>query len=192
MRVQFDLRPATMLERERKKTTFNATRLVAFILMIVFVVSNSFYLWVAFQNMMRLNDAIEEKEYLVNDLESGKNALEAEVGRLRRQEADYAATLKIMQDDLPTLEVLEALEKGLQTGMGLNTLRFNTTPQGATAMVDATAATDEQTVQFSSSLTGSGVFSAVTMPSSKLDDRTKRVSFTMSLTLLPIGQIKKQ
>ena len=180
MRVQFDLRPVTMLERERKKTTFNATRLVAFILMIIFAVSNGFYMWMAFQNMMRLNDAIEEK-----------NALEAEVGRLRRQEAEYAATLKIMQDDLPTLEVLNALERGLEPGMGLNTLRLSPTPQGTVATLDATAASDEQTVQFSTSLTSSGVFSAVSMPNSRLDDRTQRVSFTMSLTLLPIGQIKR-
>ena len=191
MRVQFDLRPVTMLERERKKTTFNATRLVAFILMIIFAVSNGFYMWMAFQNMMRLNDAIEEKEYDVGNLEGEKNALEAEVGRLRRQEAEYAATLKIMQDDLPTLEVLNALERGLEPGMGLNTLRLSPTPQGTVATLDATAASDEQTVQFSTSLTSSGVFSAVSMPNSRLDDRTQRVSFTMSLTLLPIGQIKR-
>ena len=75
--------------------------------------------------------------------------------------------------------------------MGLNTLRLSPTPQGTVATLDATAASDEQTVQFSTSLTSSGVFSAVSMPNSRLDDRTQRVSFTMSLTLLPIGQIKR-
>jgi hypothetical protein len=69
-------------------------------------------------------------------------------------------------------------------------LRFGTSAAtGTPVTVDATAATEEQIIKLYDGLMGSGVFSTGSMSTSKRDDRTGRVSFTLNLTALPIGQI---
>ena len=40
MKVQFDLRPSGMLERERKQRSFNPTRTVAILLMLAFFLTS--------------------------------------------------------------------------------------------------------------------------------------------------------
>jgi hypothetical protein len=143
--------------------------------------------------MFSLRESVENKSYDVGNMERQKMDLEAEIGRLKAQEAVYASTLKIMQDDLPTLEVLSAFEDHMQEKMGLNTLQFgNSSAEGTPVTVDATAATEEQIIDLYDGLMKSGVFAPASkgMTSSKRDDRTGRVSFTLSLVALPIGQIK--
>ncbi|MDR2179896.1 MAG: hypothetical protein LBP21_06285 [Synergistaceae bacterium] len=191
MRVQFDLRPATLLEKERKRTSFNLMRTLAIILLLLFFPSTMGYIgWMAW-NILSMRGDVEDKRNEVENMEGEKTALEGEIRRLQAQEAMYASTLKIMQDDLPTLEVLNAFEKHMVRRMGLNTLRFgNTTPTGTTVTVDATAATEEQIINLYAGLMSSGVFASGSMSNSKRDDKTGRVSFTLNLTALPIGQIK--
>jgi hypothetical protein len=141
--------------------------------------------------MLSMQADIEDKRNEVESMEGEKMALDAEIQRLRAQEAVYANTLKIMQDDLPTLEVLNAFEEHMDYGMGLNSLRFGNPVAGGTPVaVDATAATEEQIIRLYDGLMSSGVFSAGAMSNSRRDDRTGRVSFTLNLTALPIGQIK--
>ena len=192
MRVQFDLRTATLLEKERKKTSFNLIRTLAILLLFLFFVSSGAYIGLMAWNMVSLIDSVDNKRDEVESMEGQKMALEAEIVRLKGQEAVYASTLKIMQDDLPTIEALNALENNVDYGMRLESVKFAVgQPSGASSLltVEASAATEDQIVQFSDGLTESGVFSQVRMPSSKLDEKTGRVSFTLTLSLLPIGQI---
>ena len=107
---------------------------------------------------------------------------------MQDRERVFTNTLKIMQDDLPTLEVLNALETYMEPGMGLNSLRCTGSPN--MAVVIATAAAEDQIINFTNGLSGCGVFSAVAMPVSTRDERTGRVTFTLNLSVLPIGQIK--
>ncbi|MDR1621074.1 MAG: hypothetical protein LBS00_01725 [Synergistaceae bacterium] len=191
MRVQFDLRPASVLEKERKKTSFNLTRTLVMVLLPIFVIANLAYIGLMTMNMFTMQGELEDKRYEVESLEGERMALEAEIQRLKAQEAVYVNTLKIMQDDLPTLEVLNAFEQHMEYGMGLDSLRFaNPVAGGTPVAVAATAATEEQIIRLYDGLMSSGVFAAGTMSNSKRDDRTGRVSFTLNLTALPIGQIK--
>jgi hypothetical protein len=166
-------------------------RTLAIILLLLFFPSTMGYIgWMAW-NILSMRGDVEDKRNEVENMEGEKTALEGEIRRLQAQEAMYASTLKIMQDDLPTLEVLNAFEKHMVRRMGLNTLRFgNTTPTGTTVTVDATAATEEQIINLYAGLMSSGVFASGSMSNSKRDDKTGRVSFTLNLTALPIGQIK--
>jgi hypothetical protein len=52
------------------------------------------------------------------------------------------------------------------------------------------ADTDEQITSFRVGLENSGVFSRVTMPTSTFNETTRKVQFTLNLTLLSIGQIR--
>ena len=191
MRVQFDLRPESVMEKERKKTSFNPMRLLVTLLMLVFFASSGYYIVTMTLKMIDLNDSIEYKESEVSGLETQKRQLETEIRRLQDREKVFTSTLKIMQDDLPTLEVLNALETCMEPGMGLSSLRCTTAPNtGNTAVLIATAAAEEQIINFTDGLSRSGVFSTVNMPTSTRDDKTGRVTFTLNLSILPIGQIK--
>jgi hypothetical protein len=142
-------------------------------------------------NMFSQQAVIEEKRNEVENMEMESRALQAEIQRLRAQETMYASTLKIMQDDLPTLEVLNAFENNMDYGMGLNSLRFgNPAAAGTPVTVDASAAAEEQIIRLYDGLMGSGVFASGAMSNSRRDDRTGRVSFTLNLIARPIGQIQ--
>jgi hypothetical protein len=142
-------------------------------------------------NMFSMQSKNEEKRNDVEGMEIERRALEAEVQRLKAREAVYVNTLKIMQDDLPTLEVLNAFEEHMEYGMGLNSLRFANPAAGRMpVVVDATAATEEQIIRLYDGLMSSGVFASGSMSNSRRDDRTGRVSFTMNLVTVPIAQIK--
>lgn len=189
MKMQFDLRPADLMKKESKKRSFNLMRLLIILLLLLFLISNGFYIMKTTLSVLALRDSVEYKRSEVSRLEASKVALEAEIRRLQEREKVFTDTLKIMQDDLPTLELFEALETCMEPNMRISDLRF-TAGREPLVILNATADTDEQTTIFRIGLENSGVFSRVTMPTSKLDEKTKRVQFTLNLTLLPIGQIK--
>ena len=193
MKVQFDLRPAEYLERERKRHSFNFVRLLAVLLLLAFFASSGYYIVVAFLETQALQSQIEIAEGEIADLEVSRTALTAEITRLKEQEGQFRKTLEIMQSEPPTLEVLNALEAHMERGVGANSIRF---VSGAredktvfyTVTVDASAATEEQIIALTDGLSGSGLFSTVTMPSTKKDEKTGRVSFTLTLVARPFGQ----
>ena len=193
MKAQFDLRPAEYLERERKRHSFNFVRLLAVVLLLAFFTSSGYYVVMAFLETQDLQSQIEIAEGEIADLETSQKALIAEIARLKEQEEQFRKTLGIMQSEPPTLEVLNALEAHMERGVGANSVRF--TPSVGenktvfyTVAVDASAATEEQIIALTDGLSGSGLFSTVTMPSTKKDEKTGRVSFTLTLVARPFGQ----
>ena len=118
MRVQFDLRPAEYLERERKRHSFSFVRLLTVLLLLAFFASSGFYIVMAFIETQDLQSRIEVLEGEIADLESSKTALLAEIARLKEREEQFKKTLEIMQSEPPTLEVLNALETHMERGMG--------------------------------------------------------------------------
>ena len=193
MRVQFDLRPAEYLERERKRHSFSFVRLLTVLLLLAFFASSGFYIVMAFIETQDLQSRIEVLEGEIADLESSKTALLAEIARLKEREEQFKKTLEIMQSEPPTLEVLNALEAHLERGMGVNSVRFVPSAREDKTVfyivtVDASAAAEEQIIALTDGLSSSGLFSAVTMPSTKKDEKTGRVSFTLTLIARPFGQ----
>jgi cell division protein FtsL len=207
MKTQFDLRPAGMLEKERKQKSFNLTRLIAFLLLFVYFATSIGYLVVMTMERFTLENEVNDKEGLVANLEMEKNGLQRQVNDLKAKEKVFADTLQIMQDDLPTIEVLKALEESMpESGIGFNTLKFvigRMTPPArgtrgpavkAPDVVELTGvvATDKLIIDFSDRLRASGVFSDVLLPVTTLNERTNMISFTLRMPVFPIGQIKAQ
>ena len=193
MRVQFDLRPAEYLERERKRHSFNFVRLVTVLLLLAFFASSGFYIVMAFIETQDLQSRIEVLGGEIADLESSKTALLAEIARLKEREEQFKKTLEIMQSEPPTLEVLNALETHMERGMGVNSVRFVPNAREDKTVfyvvtVDASAAAEEKIIALTDGLSSSGLFSAVSMPSTKKDEKTGRVSFTLTLVARPFGQ----
>lgn len=206
MRVQFDLTPEEYYARERKRHSFNPLRLIMSLLFVAFLATTIGYIAYAFMEMQGLQSEIEMKEDEVASLEASQTGLNTEIARLKAKEEQFVKTLEIMRNEPPTLEVMNALETHLSPGMGLTNVRFvpaaaKTTARSNraqknvselvtyTATVEATSATEDQIVALTDGLSGSGVFSGVSMPSSTKDDETKRVNFNLTLDVLPFGKI---
>ena len=98
MRVQFDLRPAEYLERERKRHSFNFVRLLAVLLLLAFFASSGYYIVLAFLETQDLQSQIEITEGEIADLEVSRTALTAEIARLKEQEGQFRKTLEITPD----------------------------------------------------------------------------------------------
>ena len=147
----------------------------------------------AFIETQDLQSQIEIAEGEIADLETSQTALTAEIARLKEREEQFRKTLGIMQSEPPTLEVLNALEAHMERGVGANSVRFVPNAREDktvfyTVAVDASAATEEQIISLTDGLSGSGLFSTVTMPSTKKDEKTGRVSFSLTLVARPFGQ----
>jgi hypothetical protein len=102
-----------------------------------------------------------------------------------------------MQEDLPSLEVLNALETNMDDyGIGFNTLKFvigkmnRNVKEPDYVEVTGTVASDKQIIDFSDRLRASGVFSDVFLPVTTLNESTGMISFTLRMPIFPIGQIK--
>ena len=194
MRVQFDLRPAGMLEKERKQKSFNLTRLIATILMLFFLTSSIGCIAKMTMDRIWLKGEVEMREDEVSYLESDKNLLQVQVNELKAREKVFSDTLQIMQDDLPTLEVLSALETNMgDYGIGFNTLRFVVGNPNVPNVVEVTGvvASDKQIIDFSDLLRTSGVFREVAPPRTNRNEQTNMISFTLRMPVFPIGQINK-
>ena len=192
MRIQFDLRPAGMLEKERKQRSFNLTRIVAILLMLAFFAASGFYIVTMTLQRLILQDEVDTRENMISNLETEKLMLERQMGELRARERIFAETLRIMNDDLPTLEVLNALESNIdEYGIGLNTLRFMAAGGANVVEVTGLVASDKQIIEFSDRLRASGVFNDVTLPVTTLNESTGMISFTLRMPVKPIGEITR-
>ena len=200
MKAQFDLRPADLLKKESKQKGFNPTRLLAVFLMLLFFMSTGYYLFMmGLVELPSMQDAVMEKENEVASFEAEKIVLQKQVNDLRAKEKVFADTLKIMQDDLPTIEVLNALETEMDVyGIGFNSLKFvigrvsGNTKAPDSVELTGTVATDKQIVDYSDKLSTCGVFSDVNLTSTTLDEKTGMITFTLNMPVYPIGQIQQR
>jgi len=199
MKVQFDLRPAGMLEKERKQKSFNLTRTIALLLVGAFFLSSIGYIVKMSIERVYLQNEVSDKENFVTNLEREKNNLQKQVNDLKAREKVFSDTLKIMQDDLPTIEVLNALETEMDNyGIGFNSLKFvigrevRGVKSPTVVEVAGTVASDKQIIDFSDRLRATGVFSDVLLPVTTRNEKTNMISFTLRMPVFPIGQIKAQ
>jgi len=190
MRVQFDLRPAGMVEKERKQRGFNLTRLVAIVLMMAFFISSGFYIVSITLESFIIQDAIELRRGMVSGLQAQRVDLERQVSALRAEERVFADALRIMNDDLPSIEVMHALEANMDPhGIGFNTMRFSVAAGRNIVEVTGLVASDRQIIDFSDRLRGTGVFYDVLLPVTTLNEATGMISFTLRMPVRSIGEI---
>ncbi len=189
MKVQFDLRPIEFIVKEQKQRSFNLVRLIAVLLLLLFVGFSSYYITVTFLEAQELSADIENLNAEISDMETSKVKLAKEIARLKEREVQVVKALEIMQTEPPTLEVLNALETNMEYGMGINNISFS---QGGNASYEArmegTAITEEQIVALTDGLVSSGLFSSVVMPNSRRDEKTGIVTFNLALRILPLGK----
>ena len=197
MKIQYDLRPAEMMEKERKQKSFNGVLLLAILLIMAFFGSSGVYIGHMSIELFSLKDKVMERTIMVTSLETEKRNLERQVNDLKAREKVFADTLKIMQDDLPTLEVLNALETNMDDyGIGFDSLRFvvGRTTRGVkdpdSLEVTGLVLSDKQVIDFSERLGASGVFNGVSLSNTTRNEQTGMISFTLRMPTKSIGQIE--
>jgi hypothetical protein len=164
-----------------------------------FLLTSGGYYALMLRNLFWLQEEVVTKEDHVLTLETDKTVLQKQVSDLQAREKVFSQTLQIMQDDMPSLEVLNALESNMDgLGMGFNTLRFNlgrgTGANKEPDVVEVTgmATTDKQIIDYADRLRASGVFRDVFLPSTVRSEQSGMINFTLRMPVFPIGQIRAQ
>jgi len=105
-----------------------------------------------------------------------------------------------MQDDLPTIEVLNVLETEMDDyGIAFNSLKFvpGRAARGGGRDPDVVeligaVVSERQVGDFSDRLSASEVFSNVLLTATARNEQTGMITFTLRMPYLPLGQIQQQ
>jgi Tfp pilus assembly protein PilN len=114
-----------------------------------------------------------------------KNELQVELGRLTKQEAVYSQSLSIMQQELPTIEIFDAIDKSTVRGVILTSMVLNQKE----LKVVGVANTEDNIVTTIRNLLDSEAFSIAQVPVVTRENMgPEGLKFTLSLAPKPIGE----
>lgn len=181
MRVRFDLRPEEFAERERRRRSFSLTRLISLLLLALFVLVCVRSTALNLLEVWRLREGTEALEGDAVALEAKRAALIQDLSRLQQRERRAAKRLEALHD-LPSLEVLSALEANMVPGMKLKSIQF----LPGEALVTAVATEAGGPLSLTESLSRGGGFSDVRLTASQ--GTLGGVEFTLSLLYPPIAE----
>jgi len=178
-----------MAEKERKKTG-NISRLVVALLAFALFASTIAYIAIMFMDTIYLQDRIGTAQAEVTSLRQQNSELTGQVNALRARENVFVDALRIMNDDFPTIEVLEALKINMDYfGIGFDTLRFFTVAERNVVEVTGQVASDRQLIDFTNRLRFSRVFSDVFLPQIPKQEFSGMIWFTIRMPVRAIGEI---
>ena len=185
MKVKLDLRPRYLLESSRKK--LNAARVLLVSLLLAFFLVGGTTLGLSFMKVRSMNSeaAMVSDQVAIQKAQNRKMA--NEIKRLSEVEAVYTSALKLLKDELPALEFVNAVEAALPLGVWLESLTIN--PGKATLRGKAWVESD--VVEFAKGLLDSGVVATVDFPvTTRIEkDKESMVDFTLSCLLRDIAGV---
>lgn len=185
MKVKLDLRPRYLLESSRKK--LNAARVLLVSLLLAFFLVGGTTLGLSFMKVRSMNSeaAMVSDQVAIQKAQNRKMA--NEIKRLSEVEAVYTSALKLLKDELPALEFVNAVEAALPLGVWLESLTIN--PGKATLRGKAWVESD--VVEFAKGLLDSGVVATVDFPvTTRIEkDKESMVDFTLSCLLRDIATV---
>lgn len=183
--VRFDFRPIDLITPPRPKT--RKLFLLLFFLFMMFVSSVGYAVFTAVKEIISVRADVIELTNSVDNLEGVKINLIAEVERMKKQEAAYASGLSVMSNELPTIEILGAIDRSLPAGITLNTIKID----AKLVSLAGVAASEEIIVEATRNLLNSGAFSTAQVPiATRGATERDGIRFTLTLTPLPIGEVK--
>lgn len=185
MKVKLDLRPRSLVETKRKK--LNATRVIIVSLLLSFVLLGGTTLGLAFMKSLRLGDEITMLKDRIALQKVQKKGMETEIKRLSATENMYVQALKLLQEELPSLEFMNAIETSLPLGVWI----ANVAVTPGKAVIKGTAYHENDVVNFAKGLLDSGIVSAVDFPvTTRVTKGDKSlVDYSLSCTVRDIAAI---
>lgn len=179
MKVVLDLRPRALVALQKKR--FNLARLLMTLFLLSFLFVGGATLFLAFWNYRSLKDRVASLEESLVFQRAQNARLGNELRRLTEEEAVYVSALKLLQDELPALEFMKALEASLPGGVWMRSVTL--VPGKATLL--GSAYVENDVVEFGKGLLDSSVVATVDFPVTTrvVRDGQSLVDFTLACSL---------
>ena len=178
-----DLRPLEFIELEKRRYSFNINRLILWGLIVGFVMLSVGTISYTFTCIRNLSTEIEIMRDSVSDFTRQRMELVQENARLERENQTTEKILQFLQEDIPVLEIMEALEANAGIGLKFDTADFSRNGlTGVTVILDGKADNDKAVMNLTEGLKASNKFSNVMLPVSQRD-QTGRIVFKLVLRI---------
>ena len=179
MKVSLDLRPRALVESQKKR--LNVSRLFMTLFLLSFLLIGGSTLFWAFWNYRSLVDRVAFLEDTLSIQRAQNARLANELRRLGEEEAVYVAALKLLQDELPALEFLQAMETSLPPGVWVRTLSI----VPGKVSLHGSAYKEDDVVEFGKGLLDAPVVAAVDFPVTTrvVRDGQSLVDYTLACSL---------
>lgn len=180
--VYIDLRPRDYLALQKRKNSFNINRVAAIALITVLGFALIVSVVLSILKANKLNVALDSERDFISSLQNQIRELERENDYLHSQQRNIVQILNFKREDLPVLEVMNALEANTGVGIEFRSINFGKDRSGCVATLEATAEDEELIIAMTEGLTHSGIFRNITMPNSQKLESDK-INFTLILNI---------
>lgn len=189
MNIQIDLRPEK--QAKPKVSTAGLSKYVAVLLILAFVAVSGLTLVYGALKSHFMSAEIRQTEKAIARLTTQNTRLVGELKRLQGEEKLYTDALKLLQDELPTLEFLSLLEQNLPVGVWLSSINLG---PGAVSL-KGNAYAENDVVIFARGLSESDLVTYVSFPDTQRGqerDGIPMVSFSFSCQIRNIASISSR
>ena len=178
-----DLRPMEFVELEKRRYQFNINRLILWGLIVGFVMLSIGTISYTLTCIRDLSTEIEIMRDSVSDFTRQRMELMQENARLERENQTTEKILQFLQEDIPALEIMEALEANAGAGLKFDTADFSRDGStGVTVILDGKADNEKAIMNLTEGLKASNKFSNIMLPVSQKDP-TGRIMFKLILRM---------
>ncbi|MDD3917445.1 MAG: PilN domain-containing protein [Synergistaceae bacterium] len=176
MKVALDLRPRALIESQKRR--IDLPRILLLVSCALFLASGAISLGLSFVSYRSLLTDVARLEGSL-ELQTIQNARMAnELQRLVQVEKLYTDALKLLQEELPALEFMEALERTLPSGVWMRSVSISP----GRVSLQGSAVNENDVVEFAKGLLDAPVVATVDFPVTTRVSREGRslVDFTLS------------
>ncbi|MBQ7578737.1 MAG: pilus assembly protein PilM [Synergistaceae bacterium] len=177
-----DLRPPEYIAFERRKNSLNLSRVALILLSSCFVILSMGTILFAISRMEIVQDAIDHNHEVIAELQAKRSEIMRNNAALSQNKAQTEQILNFLRDDIPILEVLNALEANAGTGIKLLDADFSRKESHFVVTINGTASDGTSLSLMSEGLQASGLFESVIIPGTSLSENNL-VVFSIILTL---------
>lgn len=176
MRVTVDFRPQYLIESRKRKV--NIPRMLFFILSLSFIIMGTTTCIWSYLHVSSLKEKDEKVRETLVAARMQDEKMDAELKRLAGMESFYLSSLSVLQKELPALEFLEAVERGLPSQVWIRRISV----ASGKATMDGSAYTEESIVEFAKGLLKYPVVALVDFPVTSRVIRNEKSMIDFSLT----------
>ncbi len=185
--IRFDLRPPEYREKKSVSRSFDALRLLFVVMTGLFVGVSLVSLGYSYFSLREQQELLRDRQQSLRVLERQAKALRTELERLQGEEKEYQSILTLLKGELPSLEVLAALEGSLPPRVWLTSLNIT---KGSVSM-QGDAFSEADVVTFGNNLAEASIIKSVVVPkvSRARGGNGKTVSFVLDCSLHDITAV---
>jgi Tfp pilus assembly protein PilN len=187
--MRFDLRPEEYKNSDAGKKRGKGKDILGglFVFLVILLVgASALSLGYSWLRLREQQDLLQVRQESLRVLERQARALKTELTRLQQEEKEYQAILGLLKGELPSLEVLAALEGSLPARVWLTSLSIS---KNAVSM-QGEAYSEADVVEFGNNLGEASIVQSVVVPKvGRSRGSSKTVSFVLDCTLYDITQV---